>query len=308
MGGRIGAESEKGHGSRFWFELEVALASEAEVEARSSGTSPEQFDAAVSAITARKRAPRVLVVEDNATNQLVAKSVLANFGIVPDVAGNGLEAIDAVRRHRYDVVLMDIHMPEMDGFDATRAIRSMKGKIASTPIIALTANAFAEDIERCREAGMNGHVSKPFRKEELIVALVDALEARLGFPGAAAKPGVSQHAPLLDDAVIGAFRADSGEEMLRVLLDTYLADTASKLKQLSDIAREGKVNREALRIAHSLKSASAMAGAVALAHRAAVLEAKLNAAANITEADARAMQELFDGYREALKDRGLIAA
>src|SRR5207253_9950847 len=121
------------------------------------------------------------------TNQLVVKSVLAKFGIVPDIANNGLEAVEAVGRRPYDVVLMDMHMPELSGLDATRAIRSLRGPEARLPIVALTANAFARDVEDCRRAGMNGHVGKPFRTEELIIALGDALSASGGFAAANAQ-------------------------------------------------------------------------------------------------------------------------
>jgi CheY-like chemotaxis protein/HPt (histidine-containing phosphotransfer) domain-containing protein len=235
--------------------------------------------------------------------------VLGNYGIVPDVAGNGVEAIKAVRRLSYDVVFMDIHMPELDGLEATRAIRAMQGPAARVPIVALTANAFVEDVQRCKDAGMNGHVGKPFRKEELITALAEALR---GGNRPARSRAIERRqagvAPVVDWRVIEAFRADSGDEMLRVLLDAYLSDTATKLQTLADFARSGTISSEGVRIAHSLKSASAMAGAAALSAYATNVEAKLSASERATESDAQMMLELFEGYRAALKGRGLIAA
>jgi CheY-like chemotaxis protein/HPt (histidine-containing phosphotransfer) domain-containing protein len=210
---------------------------------------------------------------------LVVRSVLAKFGITPHLAGNGLEAVEAVKRAVYDVILMDVHMPEMDGLEATRAIRAMSGPHARVPIIALTANAFDSDVLQCRVAGMNGHVGKPFRREELLIALADAIRGKAGFtePTASNAPVDTSaiEGPSIDWNVIEAFRADSGDEMLHLLIDTYLADTAEKLDQFAKLAGRSETTQEAIRIAHSLKSASAMAGAAALSQFAANLEKTL---------------------------------
>jgi CheY-like chemotaxis protein len=117
---------------------------------------------------------RMLVVEDNVVNQKVAVRLLENLGYKADVAANGLEAIDALRRLPYDVVLMDCQMPELDGFEATRRIRDLErsGEVSRhTPIIALTANAMQEDRERCLQAGMDDYISKPVTVDQLIRTL-----------------------------------------------------------------------------------------------------------------------------------------
>lgn len=116
---------------------------------------------------------RILLAEDNVVNQKVAKHMLRRLGYDADVVANGEEAVEAVRMRPYDVVLMDVQMPEMDGLEATKAIRHMKGLGRHPWIVALTANALEGDRERCLAAGMDGYLPKPLRKEDL-AALLDA--------------------------------------------------------------------------------------------------------------------------------------
>ena len=278
MGGTIGVSSVAGDGSTFWFEIPVTVASAAAVEQSTQRVGADQSNAAIKAIADLGRPLRLLVAEDNATNQLVVKSVLAKFNIVPDFANNGLEAVEAVRRRPYDAVLMDVHMPEMDGLTATKIIRAGSGRESRVPIVALTANAFSHDIENCREAGMNAHVSKPFRTEELMAAIGNAVGGPSSSIPKQPDRAPDSLVPDFDIDVIERFRADAGDDMLSLLIDTFLADADAKLNQLAEIAANpagAPSAKEALRIVHSLKSAGAMAGASAISRSAAELESKL---------------------------------
>jgi CheY-like chemotaxis protein len=121
-----------------------------------------------------KRHPlRVLLVEDNAVNQKLALRVLEQMSYRADIASNGIEAVESIQRQTYDVILMDIQMPEMDGLEATRAIRKLTD-VTQPHIIAMTANALEGDREMCLAAGMNDYISKPIRVNELVAALLQA--------------------------------------------------------------------------------------------------------------------------------------
>ena len=116
-------------------------------------------------------ASRLLLVEDNVINQKVAKLMLKHLGYNADIVNNGIEAVEAVARHSYDLVFMDCLMPEMDGLEATRVIRARGDYGATVPIIAMTANAYAEDRQACLAAGMSDYLSKPIREAELAAKL-----------------------------------------------------------------------------------------------------------------------------------------
>lgn len=124
------------------------------------------------------RAAHILVVDDNATNRMVAQSLVEMFDCTSEAAEDGEAAVEAARTGRFDLILMDIRMPRMDGVAATRAIRGIAGPVGATPIIALTANADPDDAEAYLAAGMNGVVEKPMKPEHLLAALQEALAPR----------------------------------------------------------------------------------------------------------------------------------
>ena len=147
--------SESGKGSTFAFHVLLGITQQLPEEAQYT-----PFDAS------NQRLPKVLVVDDNAVNLVIMRKFLANLGIDADVAANGREAIDLVQRQDFDLVFMDVQMPEIDGLAATRIIRELS--LTTQPfIIALTANAFETDRERCLAAGMNDFLSKPFLFDDI---------------------------------------------------------------------------------------------------------------------------------------------
>ena len=130
---------------------------------------------------------KILMADDAAPNRELVTAILGGLGLALDTVCNGAEAVEAARIGDYDLILMDVHMPVMDGLDATRAIRRMGGTTGQTPIIALTANVQPEQVQRCREAGMDGHVGKPIQVAELLSALA-AKSTRVVEDVAAAEP------------------------------------------------------------------------------------------------------------------------
>ena len=164
MNGTVDCESAPGDGSRFWFEAPFADADAPQLEAPVSADDEETV--------AQDRPVRVLVADDHATNQLVVRMMLEQFGIEAVVVDDGAQAFDAVKRERFDAVLMDMQMPVMDGLEATRRIRRLEAVTGvRTPILMLSANALTEHREAGRAAGADGHVAKPVTVAGLMAAL-----------------------------------------------------------------------------------------------------------------------------------------
>ncbi|WP_374597573.1 PAS domain-containing protein [Brevundimonas sp.] len=175
MGGEIGADSCTNEGSTFWFEVPL-VAGERRAERR---VQTPVIDNPSSGL-------KILVADDAPANRELVTAILGSMGVEVHAVADGVEAVEAARLGGYDLILMDVHMPVLDGLDATRAIRALDGPVARTPIIALTANVQPEQVERCREAGMDDHCGKPIQLAELIRVMSARLERRAvdrGGPG-----------------------------------------------------------------------------------------------------------------------------
>jgi len=210
------------------------------------------------------RKARILLAEDNVVNQMVAMGMLKKLGLRADAVANGQEALKALELLPYDLVLMDIQMPEMDGITATRHIRGhgSTAREPNVPIIAMTAHAMKGDREKCLEAGMNDYVAKPVQPRELAAAITRCLSkspdfkkkdngGTLEMPEALFEPNV-----LLD-------RLGGDQELYEQIIHVFLRDAPEQIRLLQDAVSQGDARRVE-RQAHTLKGASGNVGAAGL--------------------------------------------
>jgi signal transduction histidine kinase/ActR/RegA family two-component response regulator len=172
MGGTIGVSSIPGAGATFRFNLALPWSDRLVVDQRTDRAGAEDLKTRIAAMG---RPLRVLIAEDDATNRMVVLKMLQEFAAQTRIATDGVQAVQAAHEADFDLILMDVRMPEMDGLAATRAIRASGGRLKALPIIALTANAFAEDVKLCREAGMSDFLAKPLRKAAMVAAILRAI-------------------------------------------------------------------------------------------------------------------------------------
>jgi len=279
MSGELGVNSEPGVGSRFWFRVPVAS------DVRAQDVAPVDFEPLENAALNG----RILLAEDSQTNALVASTVLRARGARVDIVANGLEAVEAARQRSYDIIFMDVSMPEMDGLAATRAIRDLGGWAARVPVIAMTAHALRGDRERCLVAGMSGYLTKPIRRAQLVRSAHDWLAARSSRPATAREPEVALGPPGLDEAHIVREWGDDPEQYLRIA-ETFLRELADQRRRLR--AHVGaRRNADVAHIAHSLASAAANVGALALSVAARDME---DAAAQSSARDLEPWRKVLD--------------
>jgi CheY-like chemotaxis protein len=206
---------------------------------------------------------RILLAEDNVVNQKVGLLLLERLGYRADVVSNGLEVLEALRRQPYDVVLMDVQMPKLDGLAATQRI-CQEWSVPQRPrLIALTANAMQGDREMCLSVGMNDYISKPIRLQELAHALSQCQPLAIHLAAVEVKPA-STLPEGLDSAAFLRLRQMLGQDkVLAEVIDSYLEDAPKLLQVMENAVAQGKA-AALQQAAHSLKSSSALFGATSL--------------------------------------------
>jgi len=271
MGGKIGLKSQAGHGAEFWFTARFAKVGLADIATHCQQEKPPALSRPVLADIGRPDV-RILLAEDNLTNQQVALGILRKLGLNTDVVINGREAIEALGKRAYDLVLMDVQMPELDGLAATRAIRQAASGVLNrdVPILAMTAHALKQDRERCFAAGMNDYITKPVTPESLS-RVVETWLAQSG-PWESKTPGnTNSRAHVTFDQAALLERLMGDRELARDVFTGFLLDLPKQIQTLQSSAEVGDVTG-VLRRAHAIKGAAAAVGGQALVELAAKTE------------------------------------
>ena len=253
LGGEIGVESEEGKGSCFHVGLRLIRAAPA-----AALPAPADPPPAAAGSDSGRRA-RVLVAEDDRTNQMVTRAILERAGYIVEIVDNGLDALAAVEHGTYDLLLMDVQMPQVDGVEATRRIRAMGGAKAKVPIVAITAHAMSGARQEYVAGGMNDYVSKPFDAAELLAAVArwtGVAPARTRRARAAAKA----EPPILNESRLAELARIMPPPAFEGLIRSWLSASAARLDRIDCAIAAGDLGA-AQRDAHDLGSSSGNMGA-----------------------------------------------
>ncbi|WP_162937933.1 ATP-binding protein [Kiloniella sp. EL199] len=322
MDGAIGFDSREGEGSHFWFEIPMKLGTAPIEENVGSQTAGQRMRVIA------KNHKRLLLAEDNPTNVMVIKAILKNLGYKVDAVGNGKEAVDAVQNFPYDLVFMDVSMPEMDGLEATQKIRSLGGQASEVPIVAMTAHAMQGFREKVLEAGMDEYIRKPIRKERVIEVLdtfIEVMEtAEKGenvVETALQSSDETEHLEdnnkslissdmdkPIDTSVLRRLANETDLSMMPELIDLFLEDAARRVLAISQATKQRDLETLELEC-HTLGSSAAAYGAMEMQSIAMEVEMLcqrvLNDAALETAARMpKVAEEVFAALRQYKQDKG----
>ncbi len=273
MGGEIGAESAPGFGSTFWFTVPYMPANAADIVDETSEMAED--------VPRPQRSLSILVAEDNEINQTIIRAIVTGTGHDVTMVGNGVQAVEAVKAGDFDLVLMDVRMPEMSGPEAATHIRGLAAPKCEIPIIAVTADVMAVDKQAYRDAGIDACVGKPINQIELraaiekIVAASNPMTIDGEAPGAASPENALVTPPEAHfDLEETAARLGLPREVVVTLLGKFAEDYADASHQMTDLVADHAIE-EATRLAHSIKGVSASLGATHVSDLSAGLEKKL---------------------------------
>jgi signal transduction histidine kinase/CheY-like chemotaxis protein/HPt (histidine-containing phosphotransfer) domain-containing protein len=282
MGSTIDVESQAGEGTKFTFDLSLPVTEGLPIRASESSETPE---------TGKKL--NILVAEDVEMNQELLETILTRQGHKVTIVGNGIEAVEAVKREHYDLVLMDVNMPLMDGLEATQHIRALGPHGQSLPIIALTANVLSSEVERFLAVGINAHVGKPFSPKELFAAIQKWGTPSLENKGDEVRDPVTSVAPILDEGTLEEMRELMGSLKTQSLLEKLKLQTFQSFQETGDRTR-------LCQQAHSLASSSGMLGFQRLSKACLRLENAMKASAAMDIRFENALGDAISAKHESL--------
>jgi two-component system, sensor histidine kinase len=301
VGGQTGVMSEPGVGSTFWFDWPATP--DSAVTAASPVTGPSaELD------SHDDLSGKILLVDDNQTNLLLGTMIIESMGVEVSTAENGASAVAAVLQEDFDLVLMDIHMPDFDGIEATRQIRKHK-EIQDLPIVALTALAYDKEKENCMANGMNGYLTKPIVKQVLAAELgrwlgsnAQATLANAGELVAEGKQEVPVLVDLVDQAVLEELKRQIGPDNLRTVLSKVLAEAAQRWEEL--VSADNSGDKAAIqRHVHSLSSIFRSVGLLPAGEAFAAIEVQLRAGAEIDVEWIEGLEQIKTNSLQALNQQ-----
>ncbi|MEI7451101.1 MAG: response regulator, partial [Desulfomonile sp.] len=307
MDGSIGVESVHGQGSTFWFNLPfLEQRSDAQPSAPLTDSGKVSEEKLLGAVQQHEQYQsgkhlRILVAEDNMANQIVILGILKKMGHTAVAVADGNEAVKTLETIPYDLVLMDIQMPERDGLEATAIIRDSKSPVRdhNIPILALTAHTMPEDREKCLAAGMNGYITKPVSTKSVADAIANLVSAGRTTTDKTIQKSVPA---VVFDSKVFADRLSGDSALISKVVNVFLEETPKSMRALEDTIKK-QLKDEAARWAHTIKGSAANIGGNQLRAVAARIEKACNAA-DWREAEALfpRLNKQFEFLEQAMRD------